>query len=77
MEVLKMELPKPTSIKDLITLLENRKERYKEDFEVCEKALKNLKDTKQIAYWERERDSIKDRIEEIERKIALYKTIAT
>ena len=72
-----MDLPEPMSIEDLISMLEKRKERYKEDFEVCEKALKTMKNPKHIAYWERERDYIKIRIEEIERKLALYRTIAT
>ena len=71
-----MDLPEPMSIEDLISMLEKRKERYKEDFEVCEKALKTMKNPKHIAYWERERDYIKIRIEEIERKLALYRTIA-
>ncbi len=72
-----MKLPKPISLKDLISMLEKRQERYKEDFKVCEKALETLKDPRQIAYWERERDYTKNRIEEIERKLALYRTIST
>lgn len=77
MKVVRMDLPEPTSIKELISMLEKRKERYEEDFEVCEKALKTLKDPKHIAYWERERDYIKISIEELTRKLALYNTIAT
>ena len=62
-----MKVPKPMPLKDLISLLESRKERYKEEFEICEEALKTIKEPKHIEIWERERDSNKDRIEEIER----------
>lgn len=71
-----MKFHEPKSLKDLLSFLERRKERYKEGLEVCEEALKTLKHPKHIEIWESERDSIKDSSEEIERKLALYRLIA-
>ena len=60
------------SLKTLTSFLEYRKELCENDLKTCEEALKTLKHPKHIEYWKIERDSLKNQIEDIKKRMEVY-----